>query len=107
MKMGKVVNITDKLDFENPKIVIKDEEYEIHADAENMIKVMGLMSDENANNVENMMSAGKLLFGENNFDKLCKGLPFRSFATVVQTAMSLAAGEDDEPAGEVMAHTTT
>jgi hypothetical protein len=54
-----------------------------------------------------MVSAGKLLFGDYNFDKLYRGLPFRSFATVVQTAMSLAAGEDDEPAGEVMAHTTT
>lgn len=104
--MGKVVNITDKLDFENPKIVIKDEEYEIHADAENMIKVMGVMSND-ATNVENMMSAGKLLFGENNFDKLCKELPLISFATVIRTAMSLAANEDDEPAGEVMAHTTT
>lgn len=104
--MGKVIDITEKLSFENPKLVIKGDEYEIHADAENMVKIMGLVSGGNVNDVESMLSAGKLLFGEYNFQRLYTGLPFNSFATVIQTAMELAAGNDDASAGEVMARTT-
>lgn len=102
--MGKVVDITEKVSFENPKLVIKGDEYEIHADAENMVKIMGLVSG--GNDVESMISAGKLLFGDFNFQRLYTGLSFNSFATVIQTAMELASGNDDAPAGEVMAHTT-
>ena len=46
INMSKVVDITDKLDFEeNPKIKIKDAELEADASAENMLKVLGLVSD--------------------------------------------------------------
>ena len=43
--MAKVVDITDKLSFdENPKIKIKGVEYEVNADARTMLEIMGLFS---------------------------------------------------------------
>ena len=44
--MSKIIDITNKLAFEdNPRLKIKDTELEIDATAENMLKVMGLVSD--------------------------------------------------------------
>lgn len=45
--MAKIVDITDKLSFdENPKLVIKGKELEVNADAPTMLKVMGLLRND-------------------------------------------------------------
>ena len=45
--MSKIIDITDKLDFEeNPRLKVKDIELEVDASAENLLKVMGLATDE-------------------------------------------------------------
>ena len=44
--MSKIIDITDKLDFEeNPRLKVKDIELEVDASAENLLKVMGLATD--------------------------------------------------------------
>ena len=45
--MAKIVDITDKLSFDgNPKLVIKGKELEVNADAPTMLKVMGLLRND-------------------------------------------------------------
>ena len=61
--MAKVVDITDKLSFEeNPKIKIKDMELEVNADATSMLKLMGALSTKSE--AEATMEAYNLLFSE-------------------------------------------
>ena len=44
--MSKVVNITDKLNFEeNPALQIGDMTVEVHADAETVLRLMGTFKD--------------------------------------------------------------
>ena len=44
--MSKVVDITDKLEFEeNPKLVVKGKELEVNADATTVLKIMGILGD--------------------------------------------------------------
>ncbi len=59
--MSKIVDITDKLQFEeNPKLVIKDKELEVNADAATVLKIMGILGDG-----ENVQITDKLQFEEN------------------------------------------
>ena len=45
--MAKRVDITEKLSFdENPCLVIKGKELEVNTDAPTMLKVMGIMSND-------------------------------------------------------------
>lgn len=45
--MGKVVDITDKLKFEeNPALVINGKKYEVNADATTMIEVLAELGDD-------------------------------------------------------------
>ena len=44
--MAKVIDITDRLSFEeSPKLVIKGQEIGVNTDAPTMLKVMGLMGE--------------------------------------------------------------
>lgn len=90
--MGQVVNITDKLAFdENPVLEIKDQKIEINADAPTVLKIMDLMTQDDSD----VTKAYELLFSEKERKKLDKlRLSFRDFNTVIECAMALAAGED-------------
>ena len=45
--MAKMIDITDKLTFgENPRLRIKDEELEVHADTATVLQIMELLGDE-------------------------------------------------------------
>ena len=44
--MGKVVDITEKLGFEeNPKLKVKDVELEVNADAKTVLQIMGIIGN--------------------------------------------------------------
>lgn len=94
--MGKVVDITDKLVFEeNPKIRIKDTEIEVNSDAPTVLKIMGLMKEENFE--ENVMEAYELLFSPKERKKIDKlSLSFSNLTDVIETAMLLASGTYEE-----------
>lgn len=92
--MSKIVDITDKLNFEeNPKIKVKDVELEINASAENMVKVMALASDDS--NIKNIVEMCDLIFTKNSKKKLDSlNLNFQDFTSVVNIALDVAIGND-------------
>lgn len=94
--MAKVVDITDKLTFEeNPALEIKGKVIEVNADAPTMLKVMGLMGKD-APGVQEIMDAYQLMFPEKSRKELDKlKLSFRDLIVVVQGAVQLIAGDGD------------
>ena len=95
-------NLTDKLNFEDaPEIEIKGKVITVKADAMTVLKVMS-MADEKSE-AELMAEVGNYLFSEKDrkvIDKL--NLNMADYITLMQTALSLAVGEDpdDETSGE-------
>lgn len=103
--MAKVVDITDKLSFdENPKLRIKDVEVTVNADAETMLRIMGAFGNESE--MQASLKAYDLMFSEKDRKKI-NGLklPAKSLMTLIQEAMNLVMGEDDQ--GEDQTRTTT
>lgn len=92
--MGKLVDITEKLNFEeNPKIKVKDTKIEVNADAETVLKIMGILSDDTS--VSSVMKMYELLFDEKERKKIEKlKLKFSDFQILVQTAINLVTGEE-------------
>ena len=92
--MAKIVDITDKLSFDgNPKLVIKGKELEVNADAPTMLKVMGLLRNDDPG-VQEVLDAYDTMFQEktrNEIDKM--KLSFRDLMIVVQEAVSLITGD--------------
>ena len=98
--MAKIIDITEKLDFEdNPKIKVKNEELEVNADATTALKLMGLMGDggEDAGmTVSRIGEICELLFTKDSFKAIkSMNLQFKDFATLVKAAMSLITGDGD------------
>lgn len=98
--MGKVVDITEKLSFdENPKLKIKNIECEINADAPTMLKLMQLIGKGDGITPNDVVKMYELIFNENERKKIDKlKLQFKDFQTLVMTAMGLVTG--DTTAGE-------
>lgn len=98
--MAKVVNISDKLEFdENPKLVIGKHEVEVNADAETLIRVMGVFAENSEMQAVN--KALNFLFKPEDVEVICnlkkngKKLSASSVMTIVDAAMSLVLGEDE------------
>ena len=94
--MAKVVDITEKLNFdENPIMQIGTLEVEVNADAETMLRLMGVFGNKEALN---------LIFKPEDVEKICnikkgkKKLSAKSLMVIVEEAMNLVMGEDE--AGE-------
>ena len=96
--MAKKVDITEKLSFEeNPCLIIRGKQIEVNADAPTMLKVMGLMSEEDPGTQE-ITDAYDLMFPEASKQTLDElKLSFRDVVTVVQSAIPLITGEEDTP----------
>lgn len=92
--MAKIVDITDKLNFdENPKLVIKGEEYEVNADAVTVLKIMGVIGDGSSVVPADMVSMYGLIFPEEDRHKIEKlNLQFDDFQKVVESAIGLITG---------------
>lgn len=98
--MAKVVNITDKLSFEeNPRIQIRDKEFEINADAETVLLIMGDFSDKSQ--TEAALSAYKRMFNEEDRNAISEmKLPFKDLMVIIEESMNLATGREEDTEGE-------
>ena len=96
--MAKVIDITEKLDFDsNPKIKIKDKEYEVDASAETVLKIMGLFDSNGDVKPSSITKMYKLVFNENDRNAIAKlNLKFNDFQTLVMAAVNLIIGEEGE-----------
>lgn len=96
--MSKVVNITEKLSFnENPKIVVKDKELEVNADAATVLKIMGELGESEEPTPKTVVSMYELIFGEKarrEIDEL--KLSFTDFQTLVMEAINLVIDGDEQ-----------
>lgn len=97
--MGKVVDITEKLTFdENPKLLIKGKELEVKADAPTVLKVMGLL-DSDSPNTKEIIKAYELILPEKSRKELdSMNLSFGDLIIVIREAIQLIIG--DTSAGE-------
>lgn len=95
--MAKTVDITEKLEFgENPKIVIKGEEYEVNSDAETVLKIMGVLGDGNDASPRAAIKMYELLFGEKTRERISRlKLQFKDLQKVIEEAISLVVGDED------------
>lgn len=108
--MSKVVDITDKLNFsENPVLKIGSIEAEVNADAETVLRLMGVFAD--GSDMHAVSEALNLIFKPEDVKAICslkksgKKLSANALMTIIQAAMNLVMGEDE--AGEDLTHTTT
>lgn len=94
--MAKVIDITEKLSFdENPRIMIKDQEIEVNADAKTMLEIMGLFN--NKSEVEATLVAYEKMVSEKDRKKIEKlKLPFKDLMVIIEEAMSLVQGDADK-----------
>ena len=98
--MAKVIDITDKLNFEeSPAIIIKGQTYKVDDSAETMLKLMGTLSKgEDLNTIKEALG---LLFSEKDLAAICKykkdgkKISAKSLMLIVNTAIELVTGEDE------------
>ena len=92
--MARVVDITDKLTFDgNPQLEIKGKKLEVNVDAPTVLKVMGMMSNDDPG-VEEILKTYDMMFPEASKKEIEKlKLNFSDLITVVQEAVSLIIGE--------------
>lgn len=106
--MSKIIDITDKLNFEeSPKLKIKDKELSVNDDAPTILKVLGIVGEDENITTKAVIQLYELLFDKksrNEIDKL--KLKFKDFATLVMSAMELVTGSDDNE-GEAVTPATT
>ncbi len=95
--MTKRINITDKLCFEeNPVMEIETLDVEVKADAETMLRLMGVFVEKTE--LEAVGEALNLVFSPQDVEAICnlerngKKLSAKSLMTIVQAAMSLVMG---------------
>lgn len=100
--MAKVIDITDKLDFDaNPKMVIKGNEYEVNSDAETVLKIMGMFGSDGGVQPASVVEMYELIFNEKDRKKISAlKLKFNDFQTLVMTAVNSITGNDEEEQGE-------
>lgn len=104
--MAKIVDITDKLNFEEkPKIVIKGVEIEVSNKAVDVLKITPTLQKEKLD-PKDIYSLYQVLFPEESREKIeAFGLDFDDFSTVIlQAAMVIASGDNE---GEAQTPTTT
>lgn len=96
--MSKVVDITNKLNFdENPKIVVKGKELEVNADAETVLKIMGIVGDGKEVSPQDVLSMCELIFDEKGQKEIRKmKLSFADYQIVVMEAINLVVGGEEQ-----------
>lgn len=94
--MAKVIDITEKLTFDdNPSLKIKGKILEVNADAPTMLKVMNFMGQDGLE-LDRVNDAYELIFPEKSRKEIEKmKLSMNDWMIVVQEAMNLVIGEDD------------
>ena len=96
--MSKIIDITDKLNFEEkPRIRIKNIEAQVNNDAPTVLKVTALFEDGKIGTAK-LLQVYELLFSENEREKIDSlKLSFEDFgALLINTAMAVAGVEEEE-----------
>ncbi|MDE7390210.1 MAG: hypothetical protein K2M82_04635 [Lachnospiraceae bacterium] len=103
--MAKIIDITEKLNFEQkPQIKIKNEILTVNNEAAAILEIMPLL-DTKEPTLANVDKICRTLFSEDDFVKIEKlHLSFGDFATLTTTAISLVTGDNS---GEAVTHATT
>lgn len=104
--MSKVIDITDKLNFEEkPKLKVKDKEFEVNDSAVTMLKILPKLKGDVTPEIINELF--EFLFTEKERTKIEKlNLNFKDFSTFVMEAVALVAGVE-ETEGETATPATT
>lgn len=108
--MSKIIDITDKLNFEEkPIIKVKDVEIKANNDAVTMLKVIALFdNDGKGMSVKNILDIYNLLFDKENQQKIeSLKLSFEDFSTLVVNAAQAVINDNEEPEGETTTPATT
>lgn len=94
--MSKVVDITDKLNFEeSPKLVIRGELYTVNDSAEAMLKMMVYFDDQPT--AKTVVEVYEILFSEEDRNRInALKLNFQDLTTIIKAAMDLVRGADDD-----------
>lgn len=92
----KIIDITEKLSFEeNPILVIKGKELEVNTDAETVLKLMGIIGDQEDTSQKEVLDMYELIFPEDSRKAISElSLSFNDLKLVIQEAMSLITEED-------------
>lgn len=95
--MAKVVDITEKLAFDNnPKIKIKDKEFEVNTDAEVVLKLMGQFGKNGELSPSAIVNIYNLIFSEADRDEISKlKLKFNDFKALINEATDLIIGGEE------------
>lgn len=106
--MGKVVDITEKLGFEeNPKLKVKDVELEVNTDAKTVLRIMDIIGDGEGVTPAQILEMCDLIFTDDAKEKLDGlNLNFNDYQAVVEYAINLVVG-DEEQVGEYATQATT
>lgn len=96
--MAKKIDITEKLNFdENPRIIVKGTEYEVNADAETVLKIMGLLGNGENVNPASVMKMYELMFEKKEREKIEKlKMQFQDFRTFIFEAINLITGDEEQ-----------
>lgn len=96
--MAKKIDITEKLDFEsNPILIIKGNEYEVNADAETVLRVMGILGEGGKETVDSILKVYELIFSEEHRNEINElKLQFSDFQKVITEAINLVIGEETQ-----------
>lgn len=92
----KIIDITEKLSFEeNPILVIKGKELEVNTDAETVLKLMGIIGDQEDTSQKEVLDMYELIFPEDSRKAIRElSLSFNDLKLVIKEAMSLITEED-------------
>lgn len=95
--MSKVIDITDKLSFDqNPALKIKEEIIEVQSDAETMLRIMGLFNGDKSE-TEAAVEAAGLIFSKEDQAKIAKmKLQMKDYMALIQEAMNIAMGNEED-----------
>lgn len=96
--MGKVIDITEQLNFEEkPKVRIKKQLLEVNDSATTTLKLMEIMSDNDGNpNGKQLNDMYKALFSSEDRKKIEKlNLNMHDFTALVNAAVDLIVGESE------------
>ena len=96
--MAKKIDITEKLDFEsNPILIIKGNEYEVNADAETVLIIMGILGEGGKETVDSILKVYELIFSEEHRNEINElKLQFSDFQKVITEAINLVIGEETQ-----------
>lgn len=93
--MGKTIDITEKLSYEeNPEIIINGKKIKVNDSAETVLRIMGILSEGENTGPKEIMEICNMIFSEEDRKKIGSlKLNFKDFQTLINTAIELITGD--------------